>query len=262
MCSQNHRTQYKRTKQLVIENIEDSNDLHIFIHTGHFLHTKCCSSLTRHEGRATSSNRTATAFLSTDSYVQVWDNMNHGTLRWEAADVGAERMGAVVENSVIQSACFRAASESPNITFLWPWQLQGTLVSLLLSPTCILVVLFVLCGESVARTRVGNPETNVSCCKLFVMVPLRHLNAGIVYEVLVHLFFLLTGFGLALGFQLYKNDLISQSKCLESPPVSVSRLVVDTMSLWCYSVTLWNMAVPKHGKSLQCAKLVYRYLST
>ena len=70
---------------------------------------------------------TAIAYSWLQSLVQVWDNLNHGTLRWAAADVGAERIGAVVENSIIQSGCFRAASDSPKITFLWPWQLQGKL---------------------------------------------------------------------------------------------------------------------------------------
>lgn len=71
--------------------------------------------------------------MAVQAAVQVWDNLNRGTVRWEAADVGAERMGAVVENSIIQSACFRAASDNPNVTFLWPWQLQGTFLSLLAS---------------------------------------------------------------------------------------------------------------------------------
>lgn len=57
--------------------------------------------------------------------MQVWDNLNRGTVRWEASDIGSERMGAVVENSVIQAACYRAAAQNPNISFLWPYQLQS-----------------------------------------------------------------------------------------------------------------------------------------
>jgi 2-polyprenyl-6-methoxyphenol hydroxylase-like FAD-dependent oxidoreductase len=58
--------------------------------------------------------------------MQVWDTANLSVLGWEASDIGAERMGAVVENSVITSACCRIAKECPNVEMLWPYKISGT----------------------------------------------------------------------------------------------------------------------------------------
>lgn len=57
--------------------------------------------------------------------MQVWDTVGHGCLQWEGTDLGRGRMGAVLENAVIQSGCYRAAKECPNVTFMWPSRVTG-----------------------------------------------------------------------------------------------------------------------------------------
>lgn len=63
--------------------------------------------------------------------MQVWDTVGHGCLRWDGSDLGRERMGAVVENAVIQSACFRAAQACPNVEFMCPGNITGAQTCLL-----------------------------------------------------------------------------------------------------------------------------------
>eukprot|EP00892_Ulva_mutabilis_P012766 jgi/Ulvmu1/9862/UM057_0016.1 len=64
------------------------------------------------------------------SSMQVWDTVGHGCLQWEGRDVGRDRMGAVVENAVIQSACYRAASACPNVSIIAP----GTITDIAFPP--------------------------------------------------------------------------------------------------------------------------------
>ena len=66
--------------------------------------------------------------------MQVWDEAGSGCLRWDAKDVGAEVMGAVVENSVIQSACMRVAQEAAtlrgSVDFMWPAVVKGEMTTI------------------------------------------------------------------------------------------------------------------------------------
>lgn len=57
--------------------------------------------------------------------MQVWDTVGRGCLRWEGNDLGRARMGAVVENAVIQSACYRVAKDCPGIDFMCPSDVTG-----------------------------------------------------------------------------------------------------------------------------------------
>jgi hypothetical protein len=59
--------------------------------------------------------------------LQVWEQPGSGYLRWEASDVGAPHMGAVVENSAILLACQHVALKSQNVQFYGQCRVESVL---------------------------------------------------------------------------------------------------------------------------------------
>ncbi|GLC55658.1 hypothetical protein PLESTB_001011700 [Pleodorina starrii] len=58
--------------------------------------------------------------------MQVWDSSSSGSIRWGARDTGAERMGIVAENTLLQAALLAAAQRSGGRTeFLWPAEVRA-----------------------------------------------------------------------------------------------------------------------------------------
>ena len=53
--------------------------------------------------------------------LQVWDTSSAHCIRWHARDVGADVMGYVVENSLIQASLLRRyREETPRVQCMWP----------------------------------------------------------------------------------------------------------------------------------------------
>ncbi|KAG2452841.1 hypothetical protein HYH02_002187 [Chlamydomonas schloesseri] len=60
------------------------------------------------------------------SSMQVWDASSRGHICWDARDKGAERMGVVSENSLLQAALLAAAQRAGGRTeFIWPAEVKA-----------------------------------------------------------------------------------------------------------------------------------------
>ncbi len=58
--------------------------------------------------------------------VQVWDASSPGHISWDARDMGAERMGVVSENNLLQAALLAAAQRAGGRTeFIWPAEVKA-----------------------------------------------------------------------------------------------------------------------------------------
>ncbi|GIL81866.1 hypothetical protein Vretimale_1446 [Volvox reticuliferus] len=58
--------------------------------------------------------------------MQVWDSSSRGYIRWDARDTGADQMGIVAENTLLQAALLAAAERNGrNTEFVWPAEVRA-----------------------------------------------------------------------------------------------------------------------------------------